>query len=103
MKGLRYRDWNSLIPITASARLNIVGKFLNHIIYTDAFDFCTVLAKFGTSCPVSTSAAQIKFCFLIKKTAPPLPILFQIPSINGNGHITFCLQATVTVVEAPPS
>ncbi|KAF9914688.1 hypothetical protein BX616_007780 [Lobosporangium transversale] len=89
-------------PVTQGAKLNIVGKYLNRIVYTDAHDLCTVLAANGTPCPVATSVTSVKACILVKSTAPTgIPVVLQVSATNGNGHVLFCQQATVTAQNCP--
>ncbi|KAI1300526.1 hypothetical protein EDD11_006170 [Mortierella claussenii] len=83
--------------ITAGAKLNVVGKYLNRVVYTDAQDLCTVLGASGHPCPVPTSVKQVNACILVKSSAPAdVPVALQLTATNGNGHVLFCQQATVT-------
>ncbi|KAF9914179.1 hypothetical protein BX616_008810 [Lobosporangium transversale] len=84
-------------PITSGAKLNIIGKYLNRIIYSDAHDLCTLLANSGTPCPIPTSVTQVKVCFPIKSTVPyGIPYIFQFSATNGDGPVVFCQTSTFT-------
>ncbi|KAF9913879.1 hypothetical protein BX616_009399 [Lobosporangium transversale] len=81
-------------PVTAGAKLNIVGKYLNRIVYTDAHDLCTLLGNQGHPCPVPVTLTSITACVLVKTTAPAgIPVQLQISATNGNGHVLFCQSA----------
>ncbi|KAI1318124.1 hypothetical protein EDD11_007176 [Mortierella claussenii] len=89
-------------PVTAGAKLNVVGKYLNRVVYTDALDLCTVLAASGAPCPVPTTVTSIVACILVKSSAPAgIPVILQVTATNGNGHVLFCQQATVTAQNCP--
>ncbi|KAG0056474.1 hypothetical protein BGZ83_004732, partial [Gryganskiella cystojenkinii] len=57
-------------PIIAGARLQITGRYLGRIVYTDNQDFCALLAAQGYTCPVSINLTSITACLLVKPSAP---------------------------------
>ncbi|KAF9915287.1 hypothetical protein BX616_006500 [Lobosporangium transversale] len=81
-------------PVTQGAKLNVVGKFLNRIVYTDAHDLCTLLAAQGHPCPVPVTLTSITACIKVKDSAPAgITVALQVSATNGNGHVLFCQAA----------
>ncbi|KAI1317702.1 hypothetical protein EDD11_008008 [Mortierella claussenii] len=84
------------VPVTAGAKLNIVGKYLNRVVYTDAHDLCTLLASQGHPCPVPTTLTSITVCIPVKTSAPAgVTVALSLTATNGNGHVLFCQQGDV--------
>ncbi|KAF9946480.1 hypothetical protein BGZ72_000289 [Mortierella alpina] len=78
--------------IIAPARLNLNGKYLGRVVYTDNQDLCALLAAEGTPCPVAAgSEVTLKGCVKIKETAPvKIPVSFRSTAINGDNREIFC-------------
>ncbi|ORZ08525.1 hypothetical protein BCR41DRAFT_145604 [Lobosporangium transversale] len=90
-------------PVTQGAKLNIVGKYLNRIVYTDAHDLCTLLGSQGVPCPIPITMTSITACVLVKPTAPAgIPVILQVSATNGNGHVLFCQAANGVIAQNCP-
>ncbi|GJJ71137.1 hypothetical protein EMPS_03487 [Entomortierella parvispora] len=83
-------------PVIAGAKLSIVGRYLNKIVYTDNQDLCALMSAQGFPCPIPTTMTSITACVLVKSTAPVgIPVNLQVQATNGNGHVLFCQAAVV--------
>ncbi|KAI1297119.1 hypothetical protein EDD11_007229 [Mortierella claussenii] len=92
------------VPVTAGAKLNIVGKYLNRVVYTDAHDLCTLLSAQGHPCPVPITLTSITACVLVKPTAPAgVPVALTVSATNGNGHVLFCQAANNVYAQNCPA
>jgi len=56
--------------IIAPSKLQILGKYLGRIVYSDNQDLCALLAASGTPCPVAAGTAILSFDVLLKPTWP---------------------------------
>ena len=57
-------------PVIQGAKLSIIGRYLNKIVYTDNEDLCALLAAQGFTCPIPVTLTSITACVLVKPTAP---------------------------------
>ncbi|KAF9117093.1 hypothetical protein BGW39_002483 [Mortierella sp. 14UC] len=77
--------------IIAGAKLAILGKYLQRVVYIDNRDLCTVLAANGTPCPVAAGPITLNMCINVKPNFwPNVPTNFQFQAVNGDGNILFC-------------
>ncbi|KAK3808281.1 MAG: hypothetical protein J3Q66DRAFT_444260 [Benniella sp.] len=89
-------------PVTAGAKLAIIGRYLGRVVYTDNQDLCTLTAAAGLPCPIATTATAITASVLVKTSAPAdVPVALQVSATNGNGNLLFCQAATVTATNCP--
>ncbi|KAK3825346.1 MAG: hypothetical protein J3Q66DRAFT_384571 [Benniella sp.] len=89
-------------PITAGAKVTIVGRYLGRVVYTDNQDLCALSAAQGNPCPLPVSLTSLTVCVLVKTNAPVgIPVTISISATNGNGNPLFCQSATVQFQNCP--
>ncbi|KAF9369462.1 hypothetical protein CPB97_003584 [Podila verticillata] len=77
--------------IIEGAKMSLIGRFLNRIVYTDSQDLCALLAAAGTPCPIAKTANTLSFALTAKPILPAgIPFAYQYLATNGNGHTIFC-------------
>ncbi|KAF9583536.1 hypothetical protein BGW38_009249, partial [Lunasporangiospora selenospora] len=78
-------------PIIEGGRINVVGRYLNRVVYTDNYDLCKLLADQGTPCPLPASTTDATVCINVKTNAPPnIPVNLTISAHNGDGNVVWC-------------
>ncbi|KAF9216696.1 hypothetical protein BGZ59_008522 [Podila verticillata] len=86
-----------LTDVIAPAKLDISGKFLGSVVYTDNQDLCAILEDAGHPCPLPKSTPSITACVLVKPSVPAIAnVQLTIQATNGNNRILFCQDATFT-------
>ncbi|KAF9163594.1 hypothetical protein DFQ27_003320 [Actinomortierella ambigua] len=82
-------------PVTQGARLSIIGKYLNRIVYTDNHNLCDLMAAQGLPCPIPTSITSLTSCIKVLSTAPAgIPVELEVKATNGDGQLIFCQKAS---------
>ncbi|KAF9975555.1 hypothetical protein BGZ73_000767 [Actinomortierella ambigua] len=90
-------------PVIEGAKLNIIGKYLNRIVYTDSHNLCTLMAAQGIPCPIPTSLTSITSCVLVKPNAPAnIPVVLTVTAYNGDGNMLFCQAANGVIAKNCP-
>ncbi|KAF9922062.1 hypothetical protein FBU30_007836 [Linnemannia zychae] len=86
-------------PITNGARLSIVGRYLNTIVYSDEKDLCALMAAAGMPCPIPATLASLPTCYLIKSSMPAnVPVAMTWKAVNGDFKVIYCESQTVQAV-----
>ncbi|KAF9584014.1 hypothetical protein BGW38_007861 [Lunasporangiospora selenospora] len=87
-------------PIIEGSKLNIAGKFLNHLVYADNYDLCKLLADQGTPCPLPITTTDATVCINVKTNAPPnVGSNVTFAAFNGDGGTIWCEETKGVVVK----
>ncbi|KAF9922061.1 hypothetical protein FBU30_007835 [Linnemannia zychae] len=89
-------------PIISGAKLSIVGRVFNRIVYTDNLDLCKLLADDGVPCPVPTTVDSLPSCYLVKPTMPAnINVDMTWTATNGDNKMIYCHAQTVMAKNCP--
>ncbi|KAF9120721.1 hypothetical protein BGW39_011141 [Mortierella sp. 14UC] len=80
--------------ILPGATLEIFGKHLGQVVYSDKIDLCQALAANDQACPVPYTARLFKICLKLKPTyLQGSATQFDFIATNGNQMTLFCQRA----------
>ncbi|KAK3837553.1 MAG: hypothetical protein J3R72DRAFT_525854 [Linnemannia gamsii] len=80
--------------ISPGATLDVYGKHLGQVVYSDKIDLCQALAANGQACPVPYNTRSFKICFKLKSTyVPGSATQFDFNASNGDRMTLFCQRA----------
>ncbi|KAG0276354.1 hypothetical protein BGZ95_007659 [Linnemannia exigua] len=80
--------------IVPGATLEVFGKHLGQVVYSDKIDLCQALAANGQACPVPYTAKSFKICLKLKPTyLQGSATQFDFIASNGDQQTLFCQRA----------
>ncbi|KAF9408760.1 hypothetical protein BGZ94_002206 [Podila epigama] len=88
-------------PIIDGAKINISGRYLGRLVYSDSKYLCPLLAEAGTPCPIATTATSWSVTLPQKGGMVNVLNAYLFRVTNGDGGIVFCKQSTMLAVKCP--